>query len=214
MSEPHSQNPGEKEMRTRDLLVTPPAALALAATTLVCMGGLPFIGLAGSLVILVIGLALTFMAISSGSHFAAVLATAYLMLPIALMLESATDQSPVGWAVAGVFFLGFLSCLQLTFATRRFGRVSDTVVANELAGLGVLGFASVVLAVLVSSLNATTLDLNWLLVPLTIGLLLVGGAGLAVAAASRTGEHDKRRWKPGERMIPPAIGAEDDPLLR
>jgi hypothetical protein len=83
-----------------------------------------------------------------------------------------------------------------------------------ISGLVVVAVASALTAVVVAAVSDANTNAKWLLVPLALTLAVVGVVGLAVAVSRSPGQFDKRRWKPGERLMPPPRDASDDPSFK
>lgn len=161
-----------------------------------------------------IGALLVMITIDTGGHSMAMFSGAFLLMALALAIGRLSLDGAVPWAAAGVVLLGFGDAVRLSFAQRRLGVVDAEVHRGVVVGLIAVAVASGFTAFVVAGLSDANSNVNWLLVPLALALAVVGVVGLAVAVSRSPGQFDKRRWKPGERLMPPPRDASDDPSFK
>ena len=168
----------------------------------------------GTLMVLVIGVAMTMITIDSGGHSMLVFSGGFLLFALGLAIGRLGLDGPVPWAFAGVVVLAYADAVRLCFAMRRHGVVEVEVYRGVFVGLGIVVAGAGATAALVVGLGSVGSNANWLLVPLALVLATIGLVGLAIAVSRSPGQFDKRRWKPGERLMAPARSASDDPSLK
>lgn len=189
-----------KKLR-RELYRTPEiiAAHFIMAIASIALGfvGAPVIVMA---IIAAFGSALIILAVMSGSHVMVNMTLGYLILVELVVLGD------LG-AGAGVLALGMsiplimADLLRLNFARRRSASVDPRVF------VGTLGFTFIVaivstLSIVIGASVAGEGERTWVWVPvMTVPILLLVSAA-AIAIARKPGSYDKRRYRPGERMLP------------
>ena len=201
-------------MTRREMFGSPEAIVAMAVTAVVCVGSTLGVSWIGMVMVLVIGLALTWITIDTGGHSMLVFSGGFLLLPIGLAIQRLELDGAVPWAVAGLVVLAYADAVRLCFAARRRGVIEPAVYTGVVQGFGLVAISTVVVAVVLAALSERAANASWLVVPLALLLAVIGLVGLAIAVSRSPGEHDKRRWQPGERLMPPPRAASDDPSLR
>ena len=185
-------------------------AMMAAVSVMATLGTHPI----AMLLVGVIGLSLVLITIDTGSHSMAVFSGGFLALALGLTFARWSLDGPVPWAVIGVVALAYGDAIRLSFAHRRSGVVDDAVTFGAALGLAIVTVGSLATATVVAALDSSTSNLNWLLVPIALVLAVVGLVGLAVAVSRSPGHYDKRRWRPGERLLAPPREASDDPSFK
>lgn len=201
-------------MTRREMFGSPEAMVALVITIIVCVASTMGVSLVAMAMVVFIGLALTWITIDTGGHSMLLFSGIFLLLAMGLSIERLELDGPVPWAVAGVVTLGYADAIRLCFAARRHGMIEPDVYLGVVQGFGLVAVSSLVVAVVLAGLADQATNANWLLVPLALVLAVIGLVGLAIAVSRSPGEHDKRRWNPGERLMPPPRAASDDPSLK
>jgi hypothetical protein len=158
-----------------------------------------------------IGVILVLITIDTGSHSMTIFSGAFLMMALALAIGRLSLGGPLPWTIAALIVLGFADGIRLSFAQRRSGVVDRSVVGGVMIGSVLVAVGSMATGVAVLAVTESTANLSWMLVPLALLLAVVGAVGLAVTVSRSPGPFDKRRWRPGERLLAPARDASDDP---
>ncbi len=187
------------------------AILIVVVTSIVATLGTHPIGM---FFVALIGALLVMITIETGGHSMAMFSGVFLLMALGLAINRLSLDGAVPWAMAGVILLAFGDAVRLSFAERRSGVVDGEVYRGVLLGLAVVAAGSALTAFVVALLSDANTNVNWLLVPLALVLAVVGIVGLALAVSRSPGQFDKRRWKPGERLMPPPRDASDDPSFK
>ncbi len=199
-------------MNERLELYTSPAALVtisvmVAASVVGTIGNHP----AGMAIVVLLGVALTLITIDTGSHSMLMFSAAFLVMVLALAVNLLGIDGPLPWTVVGLIVLAFADAMRLAFAGRRNAEVEPAVIGSVLVGFAMVAAGSLLTGGLVVVLSDSATNASWLLVPLALVMAVVGAVGLAVGMGRSPGVHDKRRWRPGERLLAPPREASDDP---
>lgn len=176
------------------------ALMAIVSATLLLIGA-PLLVVA---ILAGFGSTLILLSVMSGSHAMVVMTVCYFgVILLAVIGETGLGGAGLAaWMSLALFLSDFL---RLNFARRRSATVDLRLFVNT------LGFTFVVALVATLSMFAGSLVANsegersWVWVPIAsvIVLVLIGGATIAIAR--KPGEYDKRRYRPGERMLPQPI---------
>jgi len=201
-------------MNKREMFSTVPAMSAIAIMTVVSVLGSIGTHPIGILMIALVGIVLTMITIDSGGHAMLMCSAVFLLFLVGLSIERLELSGAVPWAFAGVIALAYADAVRLTFAERRHGVIEPEVYQGVIVGLVIVVILSGATAAVVVGLGAASANASWLLVPLALVLAVVGLVGLAIAVSKSPGQFDKRRWKPGERLMAPPRSASDDPSLK
>lgn len=201
-------------MNKREMFGSPPALVALAIMVVVSILATLGTNPIGTLMVALIGVVLTLITIDSGGHSMLVFSGVFLLFAMSLAFEQLGLDGAVPWAVAGLVVLFYADAIRLCFALRRHGEIEPEVYRGVFVGFGIVVGCSVAAAVAVGGLGSIGGNANWLIVPLALVLAVVGLVGLAIAVSQSPGQFDKRRWKPGERLMAPPRSASDDPSLK
>ncbi len=199
-------------MSERLELYTSPAALVVismmvAASVVGTVGNHP----AAMAMVVILGVALTLITIDTGSHSMLMFSAAFLVMVLALAVNRLGIDGALPWTIVGLIVLAFADATRVAFAGRRDADVESAVVGSVFVGFAMVAAGSLLTGGLVVFLNNSATNASWLLVPLALVLAVVGAVGLAVAMGRSPGEHDRRRWRPGERLLAPPREASDDP---
>lgn len=162
----------------------------------------------------IIGVLLVMITIDTGGHSMLMLAAGYIMIALGLTIQRLELGGSMPWVASAVVSLLFADLLRLSFAERRHGVIEGDVYQGVFVGLAVVAVSSGVTIGLVAWLESSAANGNWLLVPLALALAVIGLVGLAIGVSKSPGQYDKRRWKPGERLMAPPRAASDDPSLK
>jgi len=213
-SKKNAQTMSERWSERFTLFATGPAIVAIvmmiAASLAVTLGT----SLVGMILVVLIGLALVLITLDTGSHSMAMFSGAFLLVSFALGIQRFAPGGVVPWTAAGVGVLAFADAIRLSFAQRRGGVVEADVTRGVGIGLGVVAAGSLATGAVVEALTQSTANVNWLIVPLALVLAVVGAVVLAVTVSKSPGQYDKRRWRPGERLLAPPREASDDPSFK
>ncbi len=201
-------------MSKREMFSSSAALVAFALMVVVSILGTLGTHPVGTLMVVAIGVVLTMITIDSGGHSMLMFSGGFLLLALGLAIGRLGLDGPVPWALAGVVVLAYADAVRLCFAQRRHGMVEAEVYRGVFVGLGIVVVGSGATAAAVGVLGSVGSNTNWLLVPLALVLATVGLVGLAIAVSRSPGQFDKRRWKPGERLMAPPRSASDDPSLK
>lgn len=201
-------------MTKREMFGSSPALVAIAMMVVVSILATLGVHPVGTLMVAAIGVTLTLITIDSGGHSMLVFSGAFLLFALALSFERLGLEGVVAWAGAGVIVLAYADAVRLCFALRRHGAIEGGVYQGVLVGLAIVTVGSMATAVAVEGLGRIDGNSSWLLVPLALVLAVIGVVGLAIAMSHSPGQFDKRRWKPGERLMAPPRSAADDPSLK
>lgn len=201
-------------MSRREMFSSPPALVAFAIMVVVSIVSTLGTHPIGTLMVVAIGVVLTMITIDTGGHSMLMFSGAFLLLALGLAIDRLEVGGALPWALAGVVMLAFADAVRLCFAERRDGLIEGKVYGSVLVGFGIVVLASGVTAAVVAGLSSVDTNANWLLVPLALALAVIGLVGLAIAVSRSPGQFDKRRWKPGERLMAPPRSADDDPSLK
>lgn len=201
-------------MSRREMFSSPSAMVALAimavASILATLGLHPI----GTVLVVLIGVVLAMITIDTGGHAMLIMSGMFLLFTLGLATERLGVDGALPWALAGVVVLAYADAVRLCFAERRHGVIESEVYQGVLVGLLIVVVGSAVTAGVVAGLGSVGSNVNWLLVPLALALATIGLVGMAIAVSRSPGEFDKRRWKPGERLMAPPRSASDDPSLK
>ena len=162
------------------------------------VGGAPILAV---VLLGLLGVVLVVLVVMSGSHAMVMMAAGYLSLLILIGIAS-TDAGNTALAASMSTVLLLMDLLRLNFARRRSAKVDPRLFATTLI-FTVLVAVAATLSVAIASIPGRSDDeLSWLFVPIASIVLLVVAGLFVFLLARKSGTHDKRRWRPGERMLP------------
>ncbi len=199
-------------MNDRLELWTAPAALVVislmvAASVIATTGTHP---IAMAMVVL-LGVGLALITIDTGSHSMVLFTAAYLLMVLNLAVRRLEIDAPLTWTVLGLLVLASTDAMRLAFARRRRADVEAGVTVSAVRGFVVVAVCSLATGGVVVAIGDSTANASWLLVPLALVLAVFGVVALSVVMGRNPGQHDSRRWQPGERLLAPPRDASDDP---
>ncbi len=157
------------------------------------------------IVLSLLGVGATILTIHTGSQGLLVCAGGYVAV-LALAAISALDLSSVGVVACSSTVVVYLDLMRLSFARRRTENLDERIVMRTLAATGVVTALSVGTIVAAFMITGGQSDgdgsRSWLWVPIATAVIVIPGLALVIASARKAQAHDKRRWSPGERMLP------------
>ncbi len=197
----------EKRLKKlRSELYRTPEIIAAHILMVVVSATLLFIGtpLLVVVVMAAFGSALILLTVMSGSHAMVVMTVCYfgLILLVVIADSGAGGAVLAAWMSLALFLSDFF---RLNFARRRSARVDPRLFVST------LGFTFVVAVVATASTAIGSLVANgdgqrsWIWVPVASLIILVLISAATIAVARKPGRYDKRRYRPGERMLPQPV---------
>lgn len=194
----------EKRIKAlRSELYRSPEIIAAHALMAIVSASMLLIGAPWLVVVILAGFGSTLIMLSvmSGSHAMVVMTVCYFGV-ILLAVSGDAGLGAAGFAAWMSLALFLSDFFRLNFARRRSARVDQRLFVNT------LGFTFVIALVATLSMFAGSLvassggERSWVWVPIASALILVLIAAATIAIARKPGTYDKRRYRPGERMLP------------
>ncbi len=208
--ESEGRDEGAERKAARSALRLAPEAIG--ACTIAGFWTLSLLLLGGSIVAIIFisllaiaAVGATIVAVDAGSAAMSFMVGVYLTIVGSATMTS-LDLGPLGIVVVAVSIMLYLDLLRLSFARRRTDGLDDALFVRTIGSsaiVGVLSVLSIVIALTVTGGDsAGDSSRSWLWVPMAIGVIIVPAVVLVIASGRRSGQYDKRRWRPGERMLP------------
>jgi len=201
-------------MTKREMYSSWPAISAMAMMVVVSLLGTVGTHPVAMALTALIGVVLVIITIDTGGHSMLMFSAGFVLIALALTIQRMGLEGPLPWTAAALVSLLFADVVRMTFAERRSGVIESEVYQGVFGGFVVVAITSGVTIGLVAVLGSGSANGSWLLVPLALFLAVTGFVGLAIGVSKSPGLHDKRRWKPGERLMAPPRSAADDPSLK
>ena len=172
------------------------ALMAISAATLALIGAplLLIIVLAG------FGSCLVVLTVMSGSHAMVNLTLGYfVVLLLVWLVDVGAGAAIIALVMSLVLIMSDL--FRLNFARRRSAKVDARLFITTL-GFSLIVAVVSTLSIAVGDLITGDTQRSWVWVPITtVPIILLISIG-AIAIARKPGSYDKRRYRPGERMLP------------